>query len=144
VSEVFREFPESLQANTGVILRLGHNRILPNPFQFTIHLLSYHSEVCSLATDSLVKFLTTNKRKQQPYYSTAVELWSVLSQCETKDRESHPDKQETSLHFLSPYLTQRLSSQLLPVPRSTIFESSLNFITKTGQLREGVDKSLAL
>jgi hypothetical protein len=35
--EVYHEFPQSLQANSGIILRLGHDRFLPNPFTFIIH-----------------------------------------------------------------------------------------------------------
>jgi hypothetical protein len=35
-SEVLRCSSESFQANSGFIPRLGHDRLLPNPFQFFI------------------------------------------------------------------------------------------------------------
>jgi hypothetical protein len=33
----FRGFSQSLQENTGIVPRLGHNRFFPNPFQFIRH-----------------------------------------------------------------------------------------------------------
>jgi hypothetical protein len=33
----FRGFPQSLRPNSGIVSRLGHDRFLPNPFQFTYH-----------------------------------------------------------------------------------------------------------
>jgi hypothetical protein len=37
-TEIFRGFRQSLQANAGdSALKLGHNRFLPNPSQFTSH-----------------------------------------------------------------------------------------------------------
>jgi hypothetical protein len=41
----------TLQANVGLISLSGHNRFLPNPSQFTINQLSYHSTLCSSDTD---------------------------------------------------------------------------------------------
>jgi hypothetical protein len=33
----FRRFPQSLAANDIIVPRVGHDRFLPNPFQFIIH-----------------------------------------------------------------------------------------------------------
>jgi hypothetical protein len=41
------------QPNTEIIPRLGHNRFLPNPFQFNIHLISINSRFYVRATDSV-------------------------------------------------------------------------------------------
>jgi hypothetical protein len=35
----FCGFPQSLQANAGIDLKLGHDHFLPHPFQFIVH---YH------------------------------------------------------------------------------------------------------
>jgi hypothetical protein len=43
LTDVFSGFPESLQANAGVVPLLGYDRFLPNSFQFVIHLLHFHS-----------------------------------------------------------------------------------------------------
>jgi hypothetical protein len=37
LTEILREFAQSLQTNSGIIPRLGHDRFLLNPFQFTSH-----------------------------------------------------------------------------------------------------------
>jgi hypothetical protein len=40
MTEVFRGFPQFLQANAGIVgayLKLGHDRFLSHPFQFIIH-----------------------------------------------------------------------------------------------------------
>jgi hypothetical protein len=42
----FRSFPQSLQAHSGVVVLSGHDRFLPNPFDFIIHLPAFHSMVC--------------------------------------------------------------------------------------------------
>jgi hypothetical protein len=39
----FHGSPQSLQANVGIVPPFFHYRFLPNPFQFTIQLSSYHS-----------------------------------------------------------------------------------------------------
>jgi hypothetical protein len=41
--EDFRGFLQPLQANAEIICRLGHDRFLPNPFQFVIHQSSHYS-----------------------------------------------------------------------------------------------------
>jgi hypothetical protein len=33
--EVYHGFPKSLQVNVGIVPRLGHDRFLPDPLQFT-------------------------------------------------------------------------------------------------------------
>jgi hypothetical protein len=43
LTEVFYCFTQSLQANTGIEPRLGHDRSLPSPFRFIINHLSYYS-----------------------------------------------------------------------------------------------------
>jgi hypothetical protein len=52
VTEVFRGFPQPLRSNSGIVLRLSHDRFLPNSFQIIIHLPSVHSTLCSPATES--------------------------------------------------------------------------------------------
>jgi hypothetical protein len=37
LTDVFRGFPQSLQANSGWVLLLGYDRFLPNPLQFIYH-----------------------------------------------------------------------------------------------------------
>jgi hypothetical protein len=46
-------FTQSLQANTGIVSRLVHDRILPNPFHFITRKSSNHSTLCSLDIDSV-------------------------------------------------------------------------------------------
>jgi hypothetical protein len=36
-SEVLRDLPKSFEVNAGIVLRLGHERFLPNHFQFIYH-----------------------------------------------------------------------------------------------------------
>jgi hypothetical protein len=43
MTEVLRGFPQSLQANAGIATPLDHDRLLPTPFQFIIHLSPCHS-----------------------------------------------------------------------------------------------------
>jgi hypothetical protein len=40
LTEIFRGFPQPLDANVGVVLRIGHNRFLPNSIQFLLILPS--------------------------------------------------------------------------------------------------------
>jgi hypothetical protein len=46
---------QPFKANSGEVPRLSNNLFLPNPFQFIIHLPSYHSTLCNVDTDSVVK-----------------------------------------------------------------------------------------
>jgi hypothetical protein len=52
LTEIFRAFSQSLQADAGMIPQLGHHCFFQNPFRFIIHLLSYHLTPSNLATDS--------------------------------------------------------------------------------------------
>jgi hypothetical protein len=36
-------FPQSLQTNSGLVLKLSHDRFLPDPLKFIIYQSSYHS-----------------------------------------------------------------------------------------------------
>jgi hypothetical protein len=47
------QFPET---NSGITNQLGHDRFLPNSFQFITHLSSYRSTLYSLANDGIVKY----------------------------------------------------------------------------------------
>jgi hypothetical protein len=38
----FSWFPKSLHINARIVLRLGHNRFLPNPVQPVVNEVSYH------------------------------------------------------------------------------------------------------
>jgi hypothetical protein len=60
-----RGFLQSLQTNAGIVPRLGHNRFLPNPFQFIIHDSSYYPPLYSLDTERVVntKKITTKKNE---------------------------------------------------------------------------------
>jgi hypothetical protein len=49
---VFHRLPQSLWENFGIVLRLSHDDYLPNPFQFFIHLYSYHLKLYSLSSES--------------------------------------------------------------------------------------------
>jgi hypothetical protein len=52
LAEDFRDFPQSLQENSGMVPRLGHDRFLPNPFRYIIiHLLSCHPTLYGLDTE---------------------------------------------------------------------------------------------
>jgi hypothetical protein len=46
--EGFRGILQSLQLKAGIMNRLGHNRVLLNPFQFINRQSSYHSTLHSL------------------------------------------------------------------------------------------------
>jgi hypothetical protein len=46
-------FHQSLHENDALILRLVHDRFLPIPFQFIIHVPPYHSALHNVATDSV-------------------------------------------------------------------------------------------
>jgi hypothetical protein len=52
---IFRGFPQFYKTNARTVSQVGHDRFLPNSFPLIIHLSSYHSPLCSLATDSVVK-----------------------------------------------------------------------------------------
>jgi hypothetical protein len=43
VADILRSFTQSLHENTMRVPQLGHDRLLPNPVQFTLHQSSYHS-----------------------------------------------------------------------------------------------------
>jgi hypothetical protein len=43
LTEAFRDIPQSLQANSGIVPRLGRELLLPNPLIFAFHESSYHS-----------------------------------------------------------------------------------------------------
>jgi hypothetical protein len=42
LTEIFRGSSQTLHTDAGIFLRLGHDRLLPNSFQFVIHHLYYH------------------------------------------------------------------------------------------------------
>jgi hypothetical protein len=46
--------PPALQANVGIVARLGHDCFLPDIFQFIIHPSFYHQDLCNLASESVV------------------------------------------------------------------------------------------
>jgi hypothetical protein len=41
--QVFRRFTQSLQKNSGIVPRFGHDRFLPSPLQFIYHLTNRHN-----------------------------------------------------------------------------------------------------
>jgi hypothetical protein len=47
LTEAFPDFPQYLPGNAGRVL--GHDRFLPNHFQFIIHLSLFHSTLCILS-----------------------------------------------------------------------------------------------
>jgi hypothetical protein len=51
-NEVFHNVPWTLQANTVIVLQLGHDRFLLNPLKFIIHQSSYHPPLFNRNTDS--------------------------------------------------------------------------------------------
>lgn len=52
----FSWFSQSLQENSVIEPWFYHDRLLPNPFQYIIHLSSYNPSHCSLATENVVKY----------------------------------------------------------------------------------------
>jgi hypothetical protein len=48
LTEVLRGFPQSLKANAGIVPQTGHDRFLPDPSQFIIHLSCYQLTLYSL------------------------------------------------------------------------------------------------
>jgi hypothetical protein len=60
--EVFCGLPQSLQANSGISnLKLGHDRLLPNPFHIiVIHLPPYHQCYSIVTEKALLNRLPTN------------------------------------------------------------------------------------
>lgn len=67
LNEVLREFPQSLQENARIAHQLHHDCFIPDPFQFIIHLSPCHMKLYSVATDSIVKQLTTNRTQALGY-----------------------------------------------------------------------------
>lgn len=47
LQQIIHGYPQSLQANAGTV-QVCHNNFLPNPFQFIVHQLSYHSALYTL------------------------------------------------------------------------------------------------
>jgi hypothetical protein len=45
----FRYFTQSFEVNAGIVLKLGHDRFLSRPFQFTLYLLPIHSTLYNLS-----------------------------------------------------------------------------------------------
>jgi hypothetical protein len=91
LTEVFRGFPQSLQANVG-ILKLGHYRFLPNPFQFTIHLSPFHSTLYNLKKRRQINYNQTSKTmdKVQEVRYIIGESFSVTRPSTTNLTGSHP------------------------------------------------------
>lgn len=58
--QVFRGFTYSLQENSGAVLHLGHDRFILSPFEFAIHLSSYHTTLYNLYTET---YLLNNRSK---------------------------------------------------------------------------------
>jgi hypothetical protein len=54
-NDSYRGFPQSLQVNSGIVPRLGHNRFVPSPFQFIIIHLSYHPTLYDFDTEIMIK-----------------------------------------------------------------------------------------
>lgn len=53
--EPYRIGSLTIETNAGTVLRLEHNPLLPNSFQFIFHQSFYHPAPCNLVTDSVVK-----------------------------------------------------------------------------------------
>jgi hypothetical protein len=49
LNEALCGFIQYVHTGTGIVLRLGHNSFLLNPFQFITHQSSYSSMLCSLS-----------------------------------------------------------------------------------------------
>jgi len=63
LAENYRDFPQSLQINSGLVLRLCHFRFLSLPFHFVVHESNYSTPCCfELLTASL------NKHRSSPTY----------------------------------------------------------------------------
>jgi hypothetical protein len=55
LTEDFRGVSQTHQANFGIVLRTVQDQLLPDLFQFTIHVSSYYPMIYSLHTESVVK-----------------------------------------------------------------------------------------
>lgn len=51
---ILHGFPKFVQANSGIIFRLGHKTFLPNPFQLVIHqfILTFDAKLSEIFTAS--------------------------------------------------------------------------------------------
>jgi hypothetical protein len=58
LTEAFRGFYQSFQANTGIVLRLGYDRFLENLSQFEIHSLLFFLQILCFWTLSIVVSLS--------------------------------------------------------------------------------------
>jgi hypothetical protein len=66
------EDPYSFQANSGLVPPFGHNRSLPSPLEFTIHLLSRYPTLCSLSTEKAS--LNNQQNKIQSFMITVTDI----------------------------------------------------------------------
>jgi hypothetical protein len=77
----FQWFPQSLQENSRISYRLGHDCFLPNPFKFIVNLVSYHWTLYRLAvfTRALQWFLSWAPSIQSiPPHTLMINLHIIL------------------------------------------------------------------
>jgi hypothetical protein len=55
LTEVIRDFRQSLQEIAWILHQLGHDRLLASNFQLTSHILSYHLTLYTFDTENVVK-----------------------------------------------------------------------------------------
>jgi hypothetical protein len=68
-------FPNSLKENAGIIPKVGHDRLLLNPFHFFIYLTPFHSLLYNLLKKAPLHKIQINKLEKNSYQS----LWNVCS-----------------------------------------------------------------
>jgi hypothetical protein len=69
-------FPQSIQIHAGIILRLGHDRFLPNPFEFTNHLPRSHFTLYNL--DITTHIRVTWRWREHPVLKTEMRGLDVI------------------------------------------------------------------
>jgi hypothetical protein len=83
----------SLQENARIVLKLGHDCFLPNPFQFIIHRWPYHSKLYSVVTEDVAKQTVPNHAVAQPQIKEPIlehfPLYSILKLCLTNRALRH-------------------------------------------------------
>jgi hypothetical protein len=62
LTEVVRDVPLSVQANTEIALRLGDDHFLPNHFQVVVHQIWHQQMICSNDADTIVEKPNTSQK----------------------------------------------------------------------------------
>jgi hypothetical protein len=116
VIEVICDFPQYLQANSGVVPWLGHRHFLPNHFQLIIHLSFYHPTL--RYPRRILKQCIWNcvKTEGSSYEQNFFPLTSVLTFCSCMTQYMNPDQ----VIDMKQVLTFQRKDSLYHVKRKTL------------------------